>query len=199
MVPVQSTTSEKKARAARKAALTYRPDAAPLPASISGRVDVEPYWLAAQQYFDAAQRFYQAGDHARGDYCILRGDGYLLLASITIQVHSLGVAPRSKKKSAGQAAVASKVDGKELEAKLQQLQNLLDQQVRPVVPNVPAEAEVANEDVCASYEQEALECLDHALAANVAGTSMNYWTDQARYHELQYQVCQIIVKIVASA
>ncbi len=164
---------------------------------IGGPVDITLYRQAAQQYFEAAQQYYQAGDHARGDYCILRGDGYLLLASIATQVHSLGVAPGSDQRVTGQSAAAVKSNRRELEEKLRQLQNSREQRP-PLVPNVPAEA--ANEDVCASYHEEELACLDHVLKALEAHdeAGQNYWLDQTHYHALQYDICQIVVKIVSS-
>jgi hypothetical protein len=77
MEPVEYADREAEARRVREAALAQRPQDAPLPASVAWPTECHTYWVTALQYFQAALNFYQAGDHAQGDYCISRGDSYV--------------------------------------------------------------------------------------------------------------------------
>jgi hypothetical protein len=196
MESVSSAGNENNARAARDAALTHRPPSAPLPKSVVSPVDNEPCHVAALQYFEAAQRFYRDGDHTRGDYCILRGDMYLLLASIATRVNSMGVSPLLNEKSAYQSADAVPSTEEELEAKLQQLQNFLEENPLPV-PGVPAEA--SNASQCDYFTQEALHCVDQAVAASEEGNTVAvyYWMDEAQSYEVAHDYCVLIEEAIS--
>ena len=196
MEPVQSAGSDKSARAARDAALNYRPQSAPLPKSVASPVDNEPYHLAALQYFEAAQRFYQDGDHGRGDFCILRGDMYLLLASLAAQVNAMGVSPLLDEKSDDQAADAAPGAEEELEAKLEQLENFLAENPLPV-PGVAAEA--SNAGQCDYFTQEALHCVDQAVAASEDGNTVavHYWLAEAQSYEVAHDYCVLIEEAIS--
>src|SRR5215216_1657100 len=178
METVQYADSERKARKAREQALTDRPQDAPLPGSLTGSLDNEPYRQAALQYFEAAQRFYQAGDHGRGDYCILRGDTYLLLTFLATQVNSIGVVPVLNEKPAEHVAEAGAYTEKEREAKLQRLQEALDRKGRSV-PLVPTE--VANSSSCDYFHEQSLAAVGQAIDASDAGNDagVDYWLHES--------------------
>jgi hypothetical protein len=196
MEPVQSSSSENNARAAREAALSYRPNAAPLPPSIGWAVDTEHYQTAAQQYFESARQFYEAGDYARGDYCIVRGDRYLLLASVVTQVSSMGVSPLLTEKPEEQAPIADEPSDTELEAKYQQLSQFLNESPVPV-PSVPAEA--SNASQCESFHQRELSAVSHAIRAsdehNLVG--VYYWLDEAHSAGVLYDICLQIEQAIS--
>ena len=196
MESVQGVGNEKNARAARDAAMTHRPQSAPLPKSVVSPVDNEPHYLAALQYFEAAQRFYKDGDHGRGDYCILRGDMYLLLASIATQVNSMGVSPLLGEKPAYQAGDAITSTDDEREAKIEQLQDFLAENPIPM-PRVPAEA--ANSSQCDYFTQEALHCVDQAVAASEKGNTVavHYWMDEAQSFEVAHFYCALIEEAIS--
>ncbi len=196
MESYQSADSEKKARSAREAALSYRPQSAPLPKSIAGPVDNEPYQLAALQYFEAAQRFYQDGDATRGDYCIVKGDKYLLLAAIATRANSMGVSPLLEEMPENQMEEARVVTKTELGAKLQHIRDSLAERPR-LMPRVPVEE--ANESQCDYFEETAVFCADEAIAAGDDIGSVLYWLHQGDVYYLLFDICTQIEAMISSS
>jgi hypothetical protein len=139
MEPVQSNDSEMRARKAREVALTYRPSDDPLPASVAWKVDCETYWVFALQYFELAEKFYQAGNSKQGDYCIARGNSYVQLASRCTYTASAGVAPLLAEEPADHDPEADPPSRARLEAKLDEIRRLRDP-LAPPMPTVFAEA-----------------------------------------------------------
>jgi hypothetical protein len=193
----QSSDSENKARAARESALAYRPQAAPLPASVAWPADTEPYWIAALQYFEAAQRYYQAADHARGDFCVLRGDSYLLLASLAIQVNSMGVAPLLEERPAQSVTKSGALTPEEFKAEVQQLKESLKGQPSPV-PIVPAEAARASQ--CDYFEDTAHHYFDQAVFATEDGNpvAVEYYLAESHSYEMLHELCVDIEAFIAA-
>ena len=189
MEPVQSVESEKKARAARDAALGYRSAAAPLPQAITRPVDTEPYRRAAQKYYEAAQQSYQTGDHERGDYCILRGDTYLLLISLATQVRLSGMAPLLEAKPAEPAEGAGKSSKAKRKKKLQKLQDYLDRKggTLSILPD-----EAANDDPCGYFHEMSLKSVGHAIDASDAGndSGVDYWLHESLLWDISEGICQ---------
>jgi hypothetical protein len=174
MEAVQYTDSEKNARIAREKALESRFQNAPLPGSLPGSLDNEPYRQAALQYYESAQRFYNDGDHGRGDYCILRGDTYLLLTSLATQVSTIGVRSRLDEKTAEHTSNAGTMTEKERKVKIKEIRQSLDKMGR-LVPPVPIE--LADNNPCDYFHQQALAEADLAIKAAGSGNS-----DGITYH-----------------
>jgi hypothetical protein len=185
------------ARQARAAALALRPPAAPVPDAGVRPTDPAPYWLAAHQYFAAAQQHYQGGDHARGDYCIVRGDAYMQLASLCTMANSSGVAPLRAVAPPNPDTAAPPpgyADVAALRARLRRLREL-----HPIkLPTVPAEA--ANTDPCLDFFFDALTYGDKSAAAFNGGDSVAgyYYADLADQQALLFDICEQIVHPSAS-
>jgi len=189
MEPVQSVESEKKARAARDAALGYRSAVAPLPEAIAWPVDTEPYRRAAQKYYEAAQQSYQTGDHERGDYCILRGDTYLLLISLATQVRLSGMAPLLEAKPAEPAEEAGRSSKAKRKKKLQKLQDYLDRKggTLSILPD-----EAANDDPCGYFHDMSLKTFGYAIDASDVGNDagVDYWLHESLLWDISEGICQ---------
>lgn len=176
-------------RHVRSAALAARPPAAPLPHAGAQPVDAGGYWLAAQQYFEAAERLYRGGDAKRGDYCIVRGDAYVRLATLCGLANGSGVrAGVSKPTAVGPARPAGQ-DAAALRARMEYLCKL-----HPVeLPTVPLDA--ADENPCLGFLDNALEHADAAEAAFAAGDLVagHYYSSEVDADLLLLYICEQVV------
>jgi hypothetical protein len=195
MEPVQHADREAEVHKAREAALAQRPKAARLPTSAAWPIDCEPYWLAAHQYYQLAQKFYQAGDHAQGDYCIARGDAYLQLARLCAPLSTLGVAPLLDAKPAMLDLEAGPPSRARLEAKLEEARRIIDPNASPR-PTVPAET--ANASQCDGYYASALNEAESAVGAGLAGEidEMHYHLTRSRTYLTTWDICLAIRDIL---
>lgn len=190
MESVPSIDSERKARKAREAALTYRPSDAPLPASVAWQVDCETYWLAALQYFELAKELYQAGNSKQGDYCISRGNAYVQLASRCTDAESSGVAPLLVEEPEDHDPEADPPSRARLEAKLEEVRRLRDPQAPPL-PMVAVEA--TNATQCNGHYYIAW---GHALQAANAYQHSNeelgaYHISEAQQALIDWEACEL--------
>jgi hypothetical protein len=154
-------------------------------------VDCELYWLAALQYFQLAQKFYQAGNHTQGDYCISRGDTYMQMALLCTHTTSTSIAPLLDEEPAEHDPEADPPSRSRLEAKLVEVQRLRDPQAPPP-PTVSAEA--ANAAHCDGYYYIAW---GHALQAGHAYMGGDadlgaYHVHEAQQYLLDWDLCEFI-------
>ncbi len=174
-------------RRVRAAASAARPPGAPLPQAGGRLVDAGEYWLAAQQYFEAAVRLYRGGDAARGDYCIVRGDAYVQLATLCVLANGSGVERGDAGDDAHGPGMAA--DAARLRARVA----LLRKQYPIELPTVPLEA--ADKNPCLGFLDNAVEHADAAEAAFANGDTVagHYYSSEVDLDLLLLDICEQVI------
>jgi hypothetical protein len=189
MEPVTYADGETQARKAREAAVAKRPPEAIRPAAVGWPRQCDWYWRTAIQFFQAAQKFYEAGDPAQGDYCVSRGESYVQLAVLCTYSSTSDVAPRRTDIPKEHDPKAGTPSLSRLEARLEEVRGLIDPKA-PLAPTVQEEA--ANAEFCDGFYYEAWDFAAAAVAALQAGDSVayHYWLAEADKSLAAWYVCQ---------